>query len=146
MPLSLLSHRLVFVLMLSAVLASACTITADETYPRFDDTPPRVLRTFPQNGWVQVPRSVTIKVWFSEPVEPSTVSVATMTLFSGDLFQRCRYEVSQLEDGTCLVQMRPLDMLMPGVEYQLEIYQGVSDLNGNTLLSSTGFSFTTMER
>ncbi len=138
---------LMLLLMTSALIGLAgCTITGDDIYPALDDTAPEVLRTFPEQGWIQVPRSVTIKVWFSEPVDPSKVSVATMTLSSGEHFQRCRYRVGETEDGLGLVEMSPMDELMGGVEYQLAIYQGLKDLSGNELLSVVEVSFRTMER
>jgi hypothetical protein len=125
-------------------MVSRCTITGDETYPVLDDVHPKVLRTFPRQGWTQVPTTVDIKIWFSEPIEPATANVATIGLSTGEHFQRCRYKVHNLLQDQCLVEMIPVEELIGGVEYQLEISQAVSDLNGNGLSSSVVVRFTTM--
>jgi hypothetical protein len=116
-----------------------CTLTADEDLlGTFDDVPPRVLEVFPPDGWEEVPTGVEVRIWFSEPVEPTSVHRGSITLISGEDLAEGSFEVS--EDG--LVVFTPLQALISGVAYRLVVTSWVTDLYGNPLESGveTGFS------
>ena len=115
-----------------------CTLTADEDLlGTFDDVPPRVLEIFPPDGWEEVPTGVEVRIWFSEPVEPTSVHRGSITLLSGDDLAEGGFQVAE-----ALVVFKPLQPLISGVAYRLVITTWVTDLYGNPLESGleTGFS------
>ena len=119
----------------------ACTLTADEDLlGTFDDVPPRVLEVFPPDGWEEVPTGVSIRIWFSEAVEPTSVHRGSITLISGENLAEGSFEVS----GDGLVVFSPLQALVPGVAYRLAITAWVTDLYGNPLESGVETTFKTL--
>jgi hypothetical protein len=132
-------------LLAALVLAgSSCTLVGDELYPLLDDVAPEVIASFPEQGWLQVPTGITLEVWFSEPIEPATVGRNQVTLFSGDHLQRCRYQAEQTPEGLGLVRIEPVEALIAGVHYRLEITRGITDRAGNPLAAPFGLTFDTL--
>jgi hypothetical protein len=118
-----------------------CTLTADEDLlGSFDDVPPRVLEIFPPDGWEEVPTGVEIRIWFSEPVEPTSVHRGSITLLSGEDLAEGRFEVSP--EG--LVVLTPLQPLIPGVAYHLAVTTWVTDLYKNPLEYGVESGFSTL--
>jgi hypothetical protein len=122
-------------------LFSGCLLTGDEDlYGVFDDVLPRVIETFPQDGWEQVPTGVDVRIWFSEAVDPVSVHRGSIILISGDDLAEGSFEVSA--DG--LVVLRPLQPLIPGVTYRLAVTTWVTDLYGNPLENGLEIGFVTL--
>lgn len=126
------------------LIATGCTLAGDELYPALDDSPPRVMATFPADGWRQVPTGISAKVWLSEPVEPSSVGPGSLALVSGDHLEYVRYRVETTADGLGRVVLEPAARLVPGVEYELRIGTGLTDLAGNPLVDPLTISFDTL--
>jgi len=119
---------------------SGCTLTAEEDLlGTFDDVPPRVLEVFPPDGWEEVPTGVEIRIWFSEPVEPTSVHRGSITLLSGDDLAEGRFEVAGAQ-----VVFAPLQPLISGVAYRLVVTAWVTDLYGNPLESGVETTFKTL--
>jgi hypothetical protein len=122
-------------------LLCGCMIGGDEDlFGRFDNVPPRVVGTFPRDGWEEVPTGVDVRIWFSEPVDPESVHRGSITLISGDDLAEGRFEVSA--EG--LVVFTPLRPLIPGVAYRLAVTTWVTDLYGNPLEYGVETGFRTL--
>ena len=118
-----------------------CTLTADEELlGTFDDVPPRVLETFPPDGWQEVPAGIDVRIWFSEALDPASVHRGSITLISGDDLAEGSFEVS----GEGLVVFRPLRSLISGVAYRLAVTTWVTDLYGNPLEYGVEIGFRTL--
>ena len=116
----------------------------EELFGVIDGTPPSVAQTLPGQGWILVPTSITVRVWFSEPVDPSSVWLGSIQLISGQDLTSAGYLVGVEEDGRGLVLIAPRDPLIPGVEYVLRITSKVTDLYGNPLDRETLVTFRTI--
>ncbi len=128
-------------LLAGCCLFSGCMLAGDEElFGVFDDVPPRVVDTFPRDGWEQVPTGVDVRIRFSEPVDPASVHKDSITLRSGSDLAEGRFEVSA--DG--LVLFDPLRPLIPGVTYRLTVTTAVTDLYGNPLESGVETTFETL--
>lgn len=131
--------------MAALVLMAGCTVASDQDlFSVIDGNNPRVEDTLPQDGWIQVPTGITCKIWFSEPVEPATVDIGSIHLFSGPDLAQASYQTGEEEDGRGLVLLRPREPLIPGVRYTLRITSGVTDLYGNPLQRETLIRFHTI--
>lgn len=125
-------------------LVGGCTWTSDQDlYPPLDAEPPRVVGSIPQDGWIQVPSGMELRVWFSEPVDPASVDRGSIYLYTGQELVALRYLVGQEQDGRGLVVLRPERPLLRGVEYILHIRDGVTDLLGNPLHHEVEIRFET---
>ena len=132
-------------LLLLAYLLAGCLSASDEKlYPPIDSVPPRVVETLPEDGWMQVPTKMDVKVWFSEAIDPQSVYLSSMHLVTGQELVAASYLVSEEEDGRGLVVMRPLRPMVPGVVHRLRITTGVQDLFGNPLSHQVEISFSTL--
>jgi hypothetical protein len=128
------------------VLTAGCTVVSEEDlFSAIDDSKPWVEDSLPQDGWIQVPTGITLKIWFSEPVEPATVSIGNIHLFSGQDLTPASYLAGEEEDGRGLVVLRPRESLIPGVQYTLRITTRITDLYGNPLEAETLILFHTIK-
>ena len=122
-------------------LFCGCMVTGDEDlFGVFDDVPPQVVGTFPEDGWEEVPTSVEVRIWFSEQVDPASVHRGSITLISGEDLAEGHFEV----DGEGLVLFRPLHPLISGVVYRLAVTTWVADLYGNPLEYGLEIGFRTL--
>ncbi|MBW1809474.1 MAG: Ig-like domain-containing protein [Deltaproteobacteria bacterium] len=129
----------------SLCLLGGCTLTADEDlFGVHDQIAPQVVQTLPGDDWIQVPLGIELKIWFSEPVEPNSVYVESLHLYTGQDLMQADYLVSQTENGCGLVVLRPDSLLVPGVCYHLKITSLITDLFGNPLEEDKQVIFTTM--
>lgn len=140
MPLS----KMVILVLMAAWLQSCTLVGEDDLYGDFDQSPPRVVKSLPADGWIQVPTGLHPKVWFSEPLDPASVSLQSLHLFTGQELVVCSYLVSEEEDGSGLVELEPVLPMIGGVRHRLRVTSGVTDLLGNPLEEPVEILFTTM--
>jgi hypothetical protein len=122
---------------------AACTEVGADLFDPLDGVPPRVEGTFPGDGWRQVPVGIQVRVWFSEAIDPATVDLDNLLLFSGEVVVEGRYQVTVEPDGRGLVELIPADWLIPGVRYTLYVGNGITDRVGNALDPEVVVQFTT---
>ncbi|MBC7925675.1 MAG: Ig-like domain-containing protein, partial [Bryobacteraceae bacterium] len=101
-----------------------------------DTTVPQVLFTNPANGLSGVPVNAAIQILFSEPIQPTSASLVTLTS-SGSLVAATR----SFSEGNRLLTLTPVDLLGNNRTFTLSI-TGIRDLAGNQLAPVTR-SFTT---
>jgi len=103
--------------------------------PFVDTTPPSVSSIYPQGD--NVPFDSNIIITFSEPVKESSLAgKINITSNNGPLSGRIRV------DGSAVV-FTPVTLLNNNTTYTISISQGIEDLNGNVLTSTTNSTFTT---
>ena len=137
-------RRLLLLSVLAACLGSCTLVGEDDLYGVIDADPPRVVESLPADGWIQVPTGMHPKVWFSEPVDPASVKLQSLHLFTGQELVACSYLVSEDEDGRGLVELQPILPMIGGVRHRLRVTDGVTDLLGNPLEQPVEILFTTM--
>ncbi len=126
------------------VLISGCMQIGDENlFDLYDQEAPRLLATLPAAGWIQVPRGIRIKIWFSEPIAPETVDSQSISLQSGSQSVTASFLVSVDDQGLGLVELQPWLPLIGGVRYRLQVTEQVTDLLGNPLAQSQEIQFHT---
>ncbi len=106
-----------------------------------DAAPPSVIALDPVPSSVQVPRSVAIRVTFSEPVAAGTVTPATVAL-TGPL--GTVPATLALGSGDTVVTLTPLDALRDQTRYAVSVL-GVQDRIGHAMTSAYVASFTTAD-
>jgi hypothetical protein len=113
---------------------------------REDGTGPSVDSTAPGAGATEVPANVLPQVLFSEPVDPSTVTPATVRLVDAAGAPVAAETGSPVVDGAT-VTIRPARPLEADATYQIAVTGGsggVADLDGNPMasdyLQSPGFT------
>lgn len=102
--------------------------------------PPKVVRSVPARGEVSVPLNTKVVVILSEPVDPPTVSSASVQLLLGSSV--IPTEVSA-ENGGLFIEITPLAPLERFTEYEVRISDQVRDLAGDRLEAAHVFRFTT---
>lgn len=113
--------------------------------PPQDTTPPTVVSRSPVSGGTDVPLSTTVTATFSEPLDPGTVSTATVRL-TDETGATVLASVSY-DDAARRVSLDPVDDLGHG-EHTVRISggaSGVKDPAGNALTADAVWSFTTVE-
>lgn len=100
----------------------------------------RVVRTEPPSGGRDVPLNIRVRVLFSEPVDPASVSGATLRLRQGTAPVPGQVAVSA--DGLT-GSILPEAGLLPGTEYVLAVEDGILDTDGTPLKNPVTASFTT---
>ena len=103
---------------------------------------PKVVRTEPPKGKKDVPLNSPIVVVLSEPVNPATVTNASVQLFTGSTPVAGAAGLSP--SSAFAVEFRPASLLAPGTTYTLEVTQAIRDVNGEALEAPLSFSFTTV--
>jgi hypothetical protein len=107
-----------------------------------DTTPPEVTSTDPTDAVIDVPLNRSVSAFFSEALDPTTVTPATFTL---------AYDVNGTEvDGAVsyasnTMTFAPTDNLDINTTYTATITTGVTDLADNNLSADKTWSFTTGE-
>lgn len=105
-----------------------------------DATPPTVSSTCPTSGQTGVSRNVTIKVIFSEAMDPTTINTTTFT-------------VKKTSDGSSVAgtvgysgttaTFTPSSSLTGSTQYTVMVTTGAKDLAGNALGTNKSWNFTT---
>ena len=100
----------------------------------FDLTPPNLISSNPFNGATGVPTNAPITFQFDKPIDPYTVSVATI---------RFADDTNQIVSGTFSVSSNELQAafapgapLAVGRAYSISVSGGVHDLAGNSLVAA----------
>ena len=106
-----------------------------------DTTPPTVTSTSPGGGTSNIQVNSLIKVTFSEPMLPSSVSTNTFTLRIADTTTKLTGAVSLSLDGKTAT-FDPSPNLATSTRYVATISTGATDLAGNALSESKKWSFT----
>ena len=102
---------------------------------------PRVVRTSPAKGRIDVAINASIVVIFSEPIADSSVSETRIKLSrSGTPVSGTVARVSGSAVG---VEFRPAQPLAPDSEYQLVLDPGIVDLEGDVIEAEGTIGFTT---
>lgn len=106
-----------------------------------DNSAPTVLATGPADGEINVSRNVNLSISFSEPMNPVTLTTATVTiidqnnnLMSGTL----RYNV-----GANTLSFDPDHTLDANTDFTVSITTEAEDLSGNNLFNDFVWDFTT---
>jgi Tol biopolymer transport system component len=124
-------------LSLEVTIGSAPTIVSVKVPVRL---PPRVVRTNPARGRTDVALNVQVLIVFSEPVDKSTVTTASVVLLRNGLPVTGTVNVS--EDGLNVFFV-PQSSLEPSTTYALESRPGIRDLDGDPLAEGLSETFTT---
>lgn len=104
-----------------------------------DVTPPSVLAIAPANGSTAVELDSTVRIAFSEEMDPSTVNESTISLFQDGV----RVPITVTYSGTsALLTSSRFDFLTP---YEVLVSTTVSDLNNLSLGTEVSSSFTTRD-
>ena len=106
-----------------------------------DNTPPTIVSRNPSPGATGVPTSTTIRIGFSEPMNPSTITTSTFTVASGgNIAGSVAYD-----PASRIATFTPASALSNGVTYTVTITTGVRDVAGNALASTDVFTFKTAQ-
>jgi TolB protein len=104
---------------------------------------PNVVRTDPPPRKRDVPLNAALRVVFSEPIDPISVTTTTVTLQrSGETIAG---SVAVLADEPWIAEFTPATPLTPETTYDLTVTSDVRDLDGETLESGLAITFTTVE-
>jgi tetrahydromethanopterin S-methyltransferase subunit B len=103
-----------------------------------DTTPPTVTSTTPGDTATDVPVNQTITAFFSEALDPATVTTATFTLMDGTT----AVAGSVTNPGMTAV-FTPLNELDPFTLFTATLTTGIKDLAGNAMVADYVWSFTT---
>ncbi len=119
---------------------SAVTGTYTATYSA-DTTRPTITSTSPVNGTGGVAQGTTVTATFSEPMDPTTITTATVELrdpASAIVPASVSYNTSNRT-----ATLTPTSPLLSGTAYNAKVTTGVKDLAGNALAADQTWSFTT---
>lgn len=115
------------------------TASVDVTTP--DEQPPTVVSTLPADGATDQAITVAPRFELSEPVDPATLTAATLFRTSGPGAPAAvAFSVGSV--GPAVI-FTPDDDLTPGREYTVTIGPPLADLAGNTIVGFQSFTFTT---
>jgi alpha-tubulin suppressor-like RCC1 family protein len=103
--------------------------------------PPVVVRTSPPGKKTDVPVNSLMSVVFSEPVIPTSVTTASLTLLQGSTAVGASVQVT--DPLQFVAVLTPAAMLRPHTSYQLLVSTGVHGIDGLALNSADTVSFTT---
>ena len=118
-------------------LASAMTWSF-RTVEKIDAVAPTVAGTTPANGASEVPVSASIRITFSEPMDPLTLNAASVLLSDGMTF--VAGSVTASGDTAIFTPAAPLRM---STRYTLVVEVGATDLLRNELPGRSTINFTT---
>jgi hypothetical protein len=105
--------------------------------------PPVIVRTDPPPRRPDVPLNATLLVVFSEPLDPASVSTATVRLLLNG--SPVPGSVALVDELRLRAVFTPDAPLQPGTDYVLSISQGILDLDGDAMPDSYSAAFTTAD-
>ena len=133
--------------LLCALLLPACRPMATSQSPlptaTLDTTQPTITAVAPREGGRGIPREATISVTFSEPIEQSTVSEASLVLTGAQEGQSVTGRVAVEGQSVIFTPDEPLQF---GTEYSVIIDAGIRDSAGNGVAQARAWHFWTEER
>jgi TolB protein len=101
---------------------------------------PTVVRTDPKSGKRDVPLNIQVRIIFSEPVNPETVTNSTLVI--GQQRSQIDGDISVSPDGL-LATFLPRAQLLPETDYTISVGSGILDIDGTPLDGPVTASFTT---
>src|SRR4029079_4503166 len=84
--------------------------------------PPRIVRTYPDKGRIDVALNVVIEVVFTEPIDPASVDNTSVSAFSDGAAISGTLRV---RNNSLTAEFLPESPLEPGTEYTLSVSQQV---------------------
>ena len=120
-------------------LASA--FTSVFTTAIVDTTPPTVIAVSPVNNATNVATNTTVRVTFSEPMDPTTINTTTISLRNTSTSAVIAATVAY-NPATDVATLTPTGPLSNSTNYTLTVTTGVKDIAGNAMTSPFTSSFT----
>ena len=96
-----------------------------------DRIPPEINEVFPEPLQAKVPLNISIKVYFNEPIDATTLDSASFNIID-DLNRVPEFRV-EYEPDSLLGKLVPVTKLLGGVLYTVSLASTVTDLQGNKL-------------
>lgn len=103
--------------------------------------PPVVVRTDPPPRKRDVPLNAAMLIVFSEPIDPATLTSATVQLLRRTLLVGGRLEFA--DSARLSATFAPDAALAPSTDYELVVTEGILDLDAEPLASPVSVGFTT---
>lgn len=120
---------------------SVSTGTLQRTMVVPDSRPPVVVRSEPPKKKADVPLNASLFVYFSEPIDGSSVTASSMRLVQGTTAVSGS---TQFADSTHLtVEFDPAASLNPGTDYSLVVSSAIRGADGGALAAPDTIPFTT---
>ena len=104
---------------------------------------PIIIRTSPPPKKRDVPLNASLLVVFSEPIDVTTVSEASMTLLRGATLVPGKLAFTDASNISLM--FTPDELLSPATDYELRVTQSVRDLDGQAIETPVSLSFTTAD-
>ena len=104
-------------------------------------TPPALIRTEPAPSSLDVALNARLRVVFSEPIHPVSLTSQDFDLRSGGTVIGVQFSFANPEHT--VVELTPAANLAAGTEHELAVRPGIRDLDGAPLEAATNVSFTT---
>lgn len=105
--------------------------------------PPIVVRTDPADGKRDVPLNARIVIVFSEPIDGTTLTGKTIRLKRG--LAEVAGQVQFVDAQGLTAEFVPAEPLAPSTGYELEVSQGLRDLDGEALKDPETIAFITSD-
>ena len=112
------------------------------TFTTVDTTPPTVSSVVPANAALNVATNTTVRVTFSEPMDPATITAATITLRNTVTTALVAGTVTY-DVPTRVATFTPGGPLSNATNYTVTVTTGVRDVSGNALAAPFSSVFTT---
>lgn len=103
-----------------------------------DNTGPIVTASDPASGATNVPRGGTIRAYFSDPIDPTTLTTSTFTVRAGS-----NQAVGVVSYPESIAIFTPSVLLAPSTVYTVTVTTAVKDISGNPLAAQKVWTFTT---
>jgi len=107
-------------------------------WPIDETVAPAVVATLPSNDDADVDPGTTVSVFFSEAMDPASISLDTLTLTDGTTAV-----AGTVDYGGVVATFVPAAPLAPGILYTGRVTTGATDLVGNALADDYVWSFRT---
>jgi hypothetical protein len=98
--------------------------------------PPRVVRFLPEDGKTELPINTTMRIYFSEPIDPATLSSKSVQLIDQTDPDKNRvqtYLYTGIDNGQLYVTVQPQGNLKYGNDYLLRVTTAITDLAASNL-------------
>ena len=127
----------------AAASATLTTAGAVSTVPvSLGATPPVVIAVTPANGSAAVPLASAVRITFSEPVDPASLTPDALAIFEG---AAATAGTISLAPGNTVVTFRPTGLLSSQAIYQVRVAGTIRDLAGNPMGAPFVSQFSTVD-